>query len=65
MSLKLKKYYLTLVTCLFSIVSFAQENPPADDDPPPGPINNYIIWLFIFGIIFVIFYLNNRKAVVK
>lgn len=51
--------------CMFSILSFAQENPPADDDPLPVPINNQMIWLLIFGLLFVFFYFKNRAAITK
>lgn len=65
MNKKLKNLYITLTICMFSLVSFAQEDPPADDDPLPLPINNQIIWLLIFGLVFVFFYFKNRKAIAK
>ncbi len=44
-----------------SFLSFADPiEPPADDDPPPAPINTKLIWLAVAGIIFVYFYFRKQ-----
>ena len=37
------KFYATFLMLFVSILSFAQENPPADDDTVAAPINTYSI----------------------
>ena len=65
MKSKLLSFYLTLLLSLFSFVAFAQVNPPADDDPPPAPINTKLIWLGVFGITFAFYYFKKKKYTYK
>lgn len=60
MKSKLVTFCFTLFVSLFSFVTFAQEDPPADDDPPTAPINSKLIWLALLGIAFMIFYFKNK-----
>ena len=65
MKLKLTNFFITIILCLFSMVSFAQVDPPADDDPLPVPINSKLIWLGVFGIVFAVCHFKNKKTVSK
>ena len=62
MKSNLFKIYATFMMALISFLSVAQPvDPPADDDPPPSPINTNLIWLAVIGISFPFFYLKNQK----
>lgn len=65
MKSKLVALFLTLFVNLFSFVAYAQEDPPADDDPiPAAPINSKLIWLVLIGIVFMAYYFKrNHKKV--
>ena len=59
----LLKAYLTVFITFMSFLASAQPvDPPADPDPPAGPINNQIIWLVILGISFAYYILNKKKV---
>ena len=60
MKSNLLKLYATLMMAFISFLSYAQLDPPADDDPPPAPINTKLIWLAVAGIIFVYFYFRKQ-----
>ncbi|HBD27381.1 MULTISPECIES: hypothetical protein [unclassified Flavobacterium] len=61
MKSNLFKLYATLMMAFVSFLSFADPiDPPADDDPPPAPINTKLIWLAVAGIIFVYFYFRKQ-----
>jgi len=45
-----------------SFISYADPlNPPADDNPPPAPINTKLIWLAVVGIVFAFYYFNQKS----
>ena len=61
MKSNLFKFYATLMMAFVSFLSFADPiDPPADDDPPPAPINTKLIRLAVAGIIFVYFYFRKQ-----
>ena len=60
MKSNLFKLYATLMMAFVSFLSYAQLDPPADDDPPPAPINTKLIWLAVTGIIFAYFYFRKQ-----
>ena len=61
MKSNLFKLYATLLMAFVSFLSFGNPiDPPADDDPPPAPINTKLIWLAVAGIIFVYFYFRKQ-----
>ena len=61
MKSNLFKLYATLMMAFVSFLSFADPiYPPADDDPPPAPINTKLIWLAVVGISFAFFYFRKQ-----
>lgn len=62
MKSNLLKFYATLMMAFISFISYADPlNPPADDDPPPAPINTKLIWLAVVGIVFAFYYFNQKS----
>ena len=61
MKSNLFKLYATLMMAFVSFLSFADPiDPPADDDPPPAPINTKLIWLAIVGVSFAFLYFRKQ-----
>ena len=61
MKSNLFKLYATLMMAFVSFLSFADPiEPPADDDPPPAPINTKLIWLAIVGVSFAFLYFRKQ-----
>lgn len=59
----LLKAYLTVLITFMSFLATAQPvDPPADPDPLPAPIDNQIIWLVVFGIVFAYYIINKNKV---
>lgn len=63
----LLKIYIFSFLFMTDFVAFAQ--PGTDDgsgglegdDPPPAPINTKLIFLAVFGILYVAYYFKNNK----
>ena len=62
--MKKTKFNLAFLICLFFCgPSWAQlDNDKFAPDPPPAPINDYILFLLIAGVLFAgfLFYKSNR-----
>ncbi|BCY27616.1 hypothetical protein [Flavobacterium okayamense] len=40
-------------------------DPPADDDPPPAPINQWLFVLFLFAALYAFYILKNKISISK
>ena len=57
-----KKLYILPLVLLLSALSMAQPvDPPADDDPPPSPINSKLVWLGLAALPLG-YYLLRKKS---
>lgn len=61
----LKYALLAMMSLMFTLPALAQNEPPIDDDPPPAPIDNWVLLLVMaavaLGIYFIMKY--NKKAI--
>lgn len=67
--MKINNLKLALILCLISNIVFCQpHNPIGDDDPlpePQAPINSWIIYLLIFGLLYAFFIFKKRQNTLK
>jgi hypothetical protein len=62
MKLFSNKIILTLFVGMLSFSAFADPiDPPADDDPPPAPINVNLEYLAIMGALFACYTYKSQK----
>jgi hypothetical protein len=56
------KIYLLSFFLLSDFIAFAQDDEPENPDPEPLPINSKLVWLALFGILFILY---KRKELTK
>ncbi|WP_269226853.1 hypothetical protein [Flavobacterium eburneipallidum] len=55
------KLKFILVFCLISQIIFADPiDPPGEDEPAPLPINNWLIYLAIVGLVYSFLFLKKK-----